>query len=80
MARTDQDRARQAVQMAGLSGDAVFDAGTSLSMAMGGNANVSINVTIASTGNVRYDAQALGEAVRPVLTNVMAEIHTKRGS
>jgi hypothetical protein len=63
-------------------GDAVFDTGTMPmpSVGGGGNANVSINVSITSTGNVRYDAEALGEAVRPVLTNVMAEISTKRGS
>ena len=60
-------------------GDGPFDAGTSMMMS-GGNANVSINVSITSTGNVNYDAHALGEAVRPVLSNVMAEISTKRGS
>ena len=69
------------MEQAGLSGDAAFDPGLSMMSAMGGGAaNVNINVTINSTGNVRYDAQALGEAVRPVLTNVMAEISTKRGS
>ena len=65
-------RARAAANV----GDAAFDAG----VASGGSANVTIAVTINSTGNVRYDAQALGEAVRPVLSNVMAEISTKRGS
>ena len=60
-------------------GDAVFDAGGYIGDG-GGRADVTIAVTINSTGNVRYDAQALGEAVRPVLSNVMAEISTKRGS
>ena len=61
-------------------GDAVFDRGLTSGPTVGGSANVNIGVTINSTGNVRYDAEALGEAVRPVLSNVMAEISTKRGS
>lgn len=73
------DEAKAAMTSTGL-GDAVFDPGVSMMMSGGGNANVSINVQITSTGNVNYDAQALGEAVRPVLSNVMAEISTKRGS
>ena len=81
MARTDQARALQAVQLAGL-GDPMSDSRMSMysAAAPGGTANVNINVSINSTGNPGYDAKALGEAVRPVLTNVMAEIHTKRGS
>ena len=67
-------QARQAANV----GDAVFDTGSMSSFTPA--ANVSINVSITSTGNARYDAKALGEAVRPVLTNVMAEISTKRGS
>ena len=70
----------------GPGGDAAFDPGismmgpSSMGSSMGGGANVNIAVTINSTGNVGYDAHALGEAVRPVLSNVMAEISTKRGS
>jgi hypothetical protein len=64
----------------GPGGDAAFDLGTTPQMMSGGNANVNITVQINSTGNVGYDAKALGEAVRPVLSNVMAEISTKRGS
>jgi Lysozyme like domain len=60
-------------------GDAVFSPGA-ISVTPRGSANVNIAVTINSTGDVRYDAKALGEAVRPVLSNVMAEISTKRGS
>ena len=80
MARTDQAHAQAAVAAAHL-GDAVFDPGMSMPMPMSaGKANVTINVQITSTGNVNYDAKALGDAVRPALTNVMAEISTKRGS
>jgi Lysozyme like domain len=73
------DEARAAMTATGL-GDGPFFPGNLSMTSPGGSANVNITVQINSTGNVRYDAEALGEAVRPVLSNVMAEISTKRGS